>query len=372
MSQMTLYTLIMAGGKGERFWPLSTPEHPKPFLRLFSDRSLLQQTYDRALKLSAADHVFLIVGNQHAAVSREQLPELPPGRLLLEPTGRDTAAAIGYASLQLPEDALMLVLPADHLIPDADAFADTVRLAASFLNRRGEHALATFGIKPSRPETNYGYIQARSKENLAAARAPAAGSGRGRRSGPEQRRPAAAAAAKIHPVERFVEKPDRARAEEYVLHGSYYWNSGIFLWRVADIRRQIETHLPELWKSLARIRRTPRSFADLYSRLPKISIDYGVMEKAERVVVIPADFAWDDVGTWNSLTRVLPVDDNSNLVRGLHTGLQTTNCIIYAEDHTIATAGISDLIIVQKGNRTLVCTREYADRLKELLAKLSS
>ncbi|PWT93957.1 MAG: mannose-1-phosphate guanylyltransferase [Acidobacteria bacterium] len=343
-----LYVVIMAGGKGERFWPLSTPENPKPFLRLFTERSLLQQTFDRALTLVPKDRIYLIVGEKHKKISREQLPELDASHLLLEPTGRDTAAAIGYASTHLPADALMLILPADHLIPDPGAFADTVRQAATFVEKHG--GPATFGIHPTRAETNYGYIKAL-KKNIGSSEFP------------------------IHPVDRFIEKPDRIRATKFIKQASYYWNAGIFLWRVSRIQELIQQHLPELWEGLQQLKRARKSsaqFRRLYMELPKISIDFGVMEKADHVVVIPAHFAWDDIGTWTSLLRVLPVNTEGNLIRGNHFGLETTDCILYVESHTIATAGIRDLIVVQRGNQTLICSKRYADRLKELLAILPS
>lgn len=344
---LPLYAVILAGGKGERFWPLSTPELPKPFLRFFSDRSLLQQTYDRACRLASPDHVYLIVGEQHEKISREHLPELTARQLLLEPTGRDTAAAIGYASMHLPEDALMLVLPADHLIPDSEAFAATMRGAAEFLS--SQDGLVTFGIKPVRPETNYGYLKSLSVN-------------------------AGTSGFPVHPIDRFVEKPDRSRAEQYAQDSQYYWNSGIFLWRVSRIRQLIAQHLPELWSGLKALtaEMDPQRARDKYSALQRISIDFGVMEKAEKVFVIPASFVWDDIGTWNSLLRVLPADNQGNLLRGQVAALDTSNCIIYTDSHTMAVAGIHDLIIVQQGGKTLVCTREYADRLKELLAKLPS
>lgn len=333
----------MAGGKGERFWPLSTPENPKPFLRFFSDRSLLQQTFDRARKLAPVERIFLVAGRQHEALCREQLPELPQTQLLLEPTGRDTAAAIGYASLHLPADAFMLVLPADHLIPDTEQFAKDVNAALAHL---GKHeSLATFGIKPDRPETNYGYLKAL-PVNTGTPDSP------------------------VYQVERFVEKPDLKRAEEFFRLPGYYWNSGIFLWRVSLIQNLIERLVPDLWKGLQSLKAQPSNFDAIYSGLPRISIDFGVMEKAPSVVVAPAHFRWDDIGTWLSLLRILDVNPDRNLVWGSHTGLDTTDCIIYGESHTIATAGVRDLIIVQRGNNTLICSRDYANRLKELLSKL--
>jgi mannose-1-phosphate guanylyltransferase len=334
MSTENLYVVILAGGKGERFWPLSTPENPKPFLKFFSERSLLQQTFDRACSFVSSDHIFLVVGKQHEKISKEQLPELSAGQILLEPAGRDTAAAIGFASLPLPADALMLVLPADHLIPDQDLFANDIRIASDFAEKHGGPVI--FGIRPERPETGYGYVKA----------------------GETPFAPG------IYPVERFVEKPDRIRAEEYLQEGSFYWNSGIFLWQVSRIRELLEKHLPELWSGLKSNQK--------YETLPRISIDFGVMQKADHVVMVPASFRWDDVGSWNALPRILRTDDKGNLAWGSQVGPETTNCILYAESLTMVTAGIKDLVIVQRGDHILICHKDYADRLKELLAKLPS
>jgi mannose-1-phosphate guanylyltransferase len=343
----SLHAVILAGGKGERFWPLSKPETPKPFLQFFSDRSLLQQTFDRAQEFVPAERIYVIVGEQHEALSRNQLPQLDQSRLLLEPAGRDTAAAIGYASLHLPENALMLVLPADHLIPDTASFVRTMSSAATFVQEHG--GPCTFGIKPDRPDSNYGYIEA-TGQNLGSTELP------------------------VYPVRIFIEKPELQRAEEFIRMPYYYWNSGMFLWKVSRIRELIAKHLPELWSGLQQVfsAKGKSSFRQLYQSLPRISIDYGVMQKADRVVVVPAPFAWDDIGTWNSLLRILPADRWGNLVRGASAGIDTSDCVIYAESHTIATAGVHDLVIVQSGDQILVCSREYASRLKELLGKLPS
>ena len=334
MSTSSLYIVILAGGKGERFWPLSTPEHPKPFLKFFSERSLLQQTFDRAIHLVPADRILLVVGKQHEAISKEQLPELSEKQILLEPAGRDTAAAIGFASLHIPEEALMLVLPADHLIPEKDKFAADVQLACDFVKDHG--GPCTFGIKPDRPEAGYGYVKTM----------------------PDPVAPG------IFAVERFVEKPNLTKAEEYVRQESYYWNSGIFLWKVSRIQALLEKHLPELWMGL--------NSNVGYEQLPRTSIDFGVMQKADRVLMVPASFRWDDIGSWNALSRILQTDSEENLVWGDQTGLDTSNCILYTESHTMVTAGIRDLVIIQRGKHILICHRSYSERLKELLAKLPS
>lgn len=332
MSTSSLHIVILAGGKGERFWPLSTPDHPKPFLKFFSDRSLLQQTYDRARRLVPPERILLVVGKQHESIASEQLPELPAENILLEPVGRDTAAAIGFAAIHLSSEKLMLVLPADHLIPDVDRFVDDVASACAFTEKHG--GPCTFGIKPDRAETGFGYVKV--AENPIA---PG-----------------------VYSVERFVEKPNRELAQTYLEQSSFFWNSGIFLWKVQRISELLATHLPELWEGLTR--KHP------YGQLPKTSIDFGVMQKADQVIMVPASFRWDDLGSWNSLPRILSTDTEGNLIWGAHTGMDTADCILYADSHTMVTAGIRDLIIVQRGDHILICHKTYSDRLKELLAKL--
>jgi mannose-1-phosphate guanylyltransferase len=332
VSISSLNIVILAGGKGERFWPLSTAEHPKPFLKFFSERSLLQQTFDRARLLVPEERIFLVVGTQHEQISREQLPELSSDQILLEPAGRDTAAAIAYASTHLDPDSLMLVLPADHLIPDGERFAEDVTLACEYVRDHG--GPCTFGITPDRAETGYGYLKAGTKQ----------------------------LGKDLFSVEQFVEKPDREKAEDYVRQKSYYWNSGIFLWSVRRIQELLELHLPELWRGL--LERRP------YESLPRTSIDFGVMQKADRVVMVRASFRWDDVGSWNALPRILPTDNDGNLIWGSPALTESSNCIVYAESHKMIVAGIRDLVIVQRGNQILICHKSYSDRLKELLAKL--
>lgn len=340
-----LYAVILAGGKGERFWPLSTPEHPKPFLKLFSDRSLLQQTFDRATDVTTADRILVVVGEQHGILVRDQLPGISESQILLEPSGRDTSAAIGFASLHLPSDGVMLVMPADHIIPDRQQFARIVSNAVALVADHG--GPCTFGIVPSRPETNYGYILASSR-NV------------GPRDFP------------VFEVECFVEKPDPEKAAEFLRRGSYYWNSGIFIWTVSRIHELLAQHLPGLWDGIRSVYSEPdgERKRNLYASLSRISIDFGVMQKADRVVMVPAAFSWDDVGTWNSLPRILSLDENRNLVRGDHVGMETGDCILYAETLKMVTAGVQNLVIVQRGEHLLICHRDYADRLKELLVKL--
>jgi mannose-1-phosphate guanylyltransferase len=330
------YCVIMAGGKGERFWPLSTRRVPKPFVKLIGNRSMIQMTVDRALRLAPPDRVFIVLGEEHAITAREQLPELGRDQFIIEPTGRDTAPCIGFAAILLhlrnPE-AVMVVLPADHYVPDARLFAETISVAVACA-RKGDH-LVTTGIWPTRPETGYGYIHAVDK------------------------------AADVHElcyrINRFVEKPDEAKAARYLSEGGYYWNSGIFVWRVATVLKAMERHMPELRTGLGSIEEALRAenvgrVDELFGELQRISIDYGLMEKADNVLMVKAAFAWDDVGTWSSLRRTMALDENGNYISGRPVVcIDTTDCVIYGEDIRVGVVGVSNLVVVASKQGVLVC-----------------
>lgn len=338
----------MAGGRGERFWPLSTPETPKPFHKLIGDKSMLQRCVERIRPLFE-DDILLILESSHLELAKSQLPYIPDENYIIEPVGRDTAACIGLASIYLKRfapEAIMVVLAADHHIPDEAEFAKTLNAGIDFL--RENDSITTLGIEPDRPEIGYGYIE-RGEEvaNL---------DGFG-----------------IYKVERFVEKPDIDTARQYLESRKYYWNSGMFLWRNSLIQRLLSQFMPDHYRRLKVIAGsigTPEEQQTLeqeFSQLEKISIDFGVLEKAEDVFVIPASFKWDDVGTWTSLRRVLSPDENGNISRGKFLGLETQDCVICAQDQLIATMGVKDLVIVQANGKVLVTTKECAPDLKKLV-----
>jgi mannose-1-phosphate guanylyltransferase len=269
----------MAGGKGERFWPLSTAGTPKPFIKLIGDKTMIQMTVQRVAALVAKERIFVVLGREHVDVARGQLPELSEGQFIVEPEGRDTGPCIGFTALllgRLDPEGVMVVLPADQYIPDTDAFAACVSAAASCATQ-GDH-LVTIGITPTRPEKGYGYIHV------------------GERTG-------AGHTGSCFRVNRFVEKPDEARAAQYLADGNYFWNSGIFVWLTRVVLAGIERHMPELFKGLRAIEGAvaagdAQKVAEGFRGFQKISIDYGLMEKADNVLMVKADFAWDDVGTW--------------------------------------------------------------------------
>jgi mannose-1-phosphate guanylyltransferase len=346
------YCVIMAGGKGERFWPLSTKLVPKPFVRLIGDKSMIQMTVDRALRLVPADHIFVVLGEEHAAVAREQLPGLKGNQIIVEPAGRDTAPCIGFAAVQLQlkdPEAVMVVLPADHYVPDAGPFADTLTLAVRCA-LKGDY-LVTTGIQPTRPETGYGYIHAAEK--------------------------AAGVDESCYRISRFVEKPDKAKAVRYLSEGGYYWNSGIFVWKVKTVLRGMERHMPELRSSLHKMERALRigdeeEVAVLFGGLERISIDYGLMEKAENVLMVKAAFVWDDVGTWSSLRRTMALDGSGNYINGRPVCIDVRDSVIYADGVNLGLIGVSNLIVVASKEGVLVCdqrrdqeTRQIARMIEE-------
>jgi mannose-1-phosphate guanylyltransferase len=346
-----LYVVVMAGGSGERFWPLSTPAHPKQFPPLFEGRSSFQRTVERAETLVGRGHVLVATRQDLIPLVREQLPGFPEGNCIGEPVGRDTAACVGLAAAvveQRAPGASILVAPSDHCIAPLHAFEETVRRGLALLARIPE-ALVTLGIPPTGPETGYGYI-------LAGEAVPEY---------PVVRR-----------CQRFTEKPDRTTAERFVADGRYYWNSGIFLWRAATILEAIARHLPEHGAALAAIRAALGGPAErqtleaVFPRIPKVSIDVGVLEKAETVFMVPATFSWDDVGAWNALGRILPKDEAGNAVVGRHFGRDSHSCVVYGTTRPIATVGLRNLVVVETPEGVLVCPLDRAQEVKEIVRML--
>ena len=348
MGADNLYVAILAGGRGERFWPVSTPEIPKQFLALAGTgtATLLQQAAARAEGLASWERRFVVAGRAHAALVRAQLPDLMAENLVLEPVGRDTAGAIAlacaWASLR-EKDPRLLVMPADHAVPDAAAFREAVAVGLRVLEARPE-ALVTFGIAPTRPETGYGYVQV---------------------GDPVPGVPGAAWA------RRFAEKPDTATAQRYLTGGHYRWNSGIFLWRAIAIRNAMSEHLRshgDFIESLCHLgeEQWPRLLERDFPNLPKISIDYGIMEKASEVAVVMADFAWDDLGAWTAIPRVQPADERGNVVRGPARLVDVEDCILVSSGRPIGAVGLRGLVVVEGPGGVLVCPRERAQEVRRV------
>lgn len=346
------YFVIMAGGKGERFWPLSTELVPKPFVSVTGEGTLIELTVDRARRIVPLEHIFVVLGKEHLPVARKCLPRLPRENFIIEPAGRDTAPCVGLSAMMLHRrnpDAVMVILPSDHYVPDDAAFSrsieETVKAA-----RRGNH-LVTIGVVPGRPETGYGYIKTGNKVS-------------------------SALCADCFEVAQYVEKPNLAKARRYIKEGGYFWNAGIFVWRAEVLLEGLKNHMPDLHSGLLRFEKAlaagKNDLADtIFSRLPRVSIDYGLMEKARNVLMMPAPFTWDDVGTWTSLLRVLPTDQSGNVVRGKTLALDTSSCVIITDNTPVATLGVSGLVIVASRNGILVCDASKAQEVREIAKALS-
>lgn len=349
-----LHALIMAGGGGTRFWPRSRERRPKQFLTLAGDRSLLQQAYDRIEAMAPPERCWVITSKEHVEETRRQLPVLPADRVIGEPYRRDTAACIGLgAALIARQDpaAVMIVMPADHVIEPVQEFRRAVHVAEQMA---GEHpaSLITFGITPTYPATGYGYIH-RSDE---LARRQGIG---------------------VYRVHEFREKPSQEVAEGFVASGEYFWNSGIFVWKAATILRELKEHQPKLAQAVERIAeawQSPQGLAVLsreYELLERISIDFAVMERAREKLVVQAPYRWDDVGSWLALERMNPQDANGNTVLGQYCGLKTHDCVIVGDaEHLVTTLGVNNLLIVQDGNATLVADRRDEGAVKLLVDEL--
>lgn len=345
------HVVVMAGGSGTRFWPASRRDRPKQFLSLASDRPLLAATVDRVLPTFPPDRIWVVTNEATAAATREMLPVLPADRVLGEPEGRDTAACVGWAATVLRRhdpDAICLVLPADHVIADESRFRSALGAAGDWVETHG--GLLTFGIVPTRPETGYGYLQIGSRSAHQGAFA-------------------------VHALDRFVEKPDAERAARYLESGDYLWNSGMFAWRATDLLAEIERQLPVLAAGLARLGKSDgdaqRLLAQVYPSLPRVSVDFGVMEGAERCWTIPVDFGWSDVGSWPALVEVLSADASGSVQRGRVVALDATDCVLVADGPAVAAVGVRGLVVVATADAVLVVPRDQAQRVKEVVAVLA-
>lgn len=359
---MAMYAAILAGGSGTRLWPLSTTDHPKQFLRLVGDRTMLQATVDRIAPLVASDQTYVITSGDYTPLVLEQLPDLPPGNVVAEPVGRGTAASIGLAATLIAArdpHAVMVSLASDHLVADAQGFQAALRFGAD-LAAQGK--LVTLGITPTYPETGFGYIQ------FGAAL---------------ERRDELTA----HTGDAFKEKPVRAEAERYLASGNYVWNASIFMWRVDRILEEIARHVPEVSAVLRAIaaavgpdgQMTPsveRAMREAWPRLTaSVTIDVGVMEKVSDLAVIPIDVGWNDIGGWAQVADLHPADDSGNVVVGLtpadYVHRDSSDTLVYSTTgRVIATVGVADLIIVDTEDAVLIVPRRDAQRVRELVEEM--
>ena len=341
----TAWAVVLAGGVGARFWPVSTPGRPKQLLPLAGDRPILAQTVDRIRPLIPLERVRILTGRALAPPILDTIPELDPDSLWLEPRARGTAPVLAWAATQIVRidpDAVMISLHADHVIEPEDRFRDLLA-AVSVLCAR-ERRLFTLGVVPARPETGYGYIRL-------GASVPGAGLD-----------------VQAFEVERFVEKPARALAEEYVASGDYLWNSGIFVWPAALLLEQLRLHTPEIAPLLPLL--DEGRVDEFFDRAPTISIDEALLERSDRVAVARASFSWDDVGAWDAVARTRAGDGSGNVGVGDAWFVDAGGCIAWADEGAVVVFGARDLVVVRANGITLVVPRERAPELKKMLEKL--
>lgn len=342
--------LIMAGGRGERFWPKSRKNYPKQFLNLTDDnKTMIQLTVDRISSLVDREDIFIVTNKDYKALVRQQLPDIPEENILCEPVGRNTAPCIGLGAVHIQKkykDALMVVLPSDHLVKFPNLFLATVQDACRIAEKRSN--LVTIGIAPDYPETGYGYIKFRQDK-------------------PEGR---------AYQVERFVEKPTLKMAKEYLDSEEYLWNSGMFVWKISSILENISRCMPDTYSRLMRIQDAiedenyelilEREFHGMESQ----SIDYGVMEKAKDIYILPGSFGWDDVGSWLAVGRIKKSDELGNVVSGNVITVGSRECVIQAGNKLIAAVGLEDTVVVDTEDATLICAKDHAGDIKKVLENL--
>ncbi|HKB87126.1 MAG TPA: mannose-1-phosphate guanylyltransferase [Ignavibacteriaceae bacterium] len=346
---MTLFAVIMAGGIGSRFWPRSKKKTPKQLLNIFGPNTMIQETVRRLNGIVPEENIFIITNKVQRDEIVRQLPGIPEENIIEEPFGRNTAACVGLASVVVKAkctDAVTLILPADHIIKDIEDFHKTLREAADFADK--SKGLVTIGIKPTRPETGYGYIQM--EENQVADH--------------------------VHKVYTFAEKPNYATAVRFLESGDFYWNSGMFIWHVDAILNEIEKYMPDLHEGLTELKPAISNpdfydaLANVYGKLRNISIDYGIMEKSQNVYLIKGEFSWSDVGSWEEVYQLTNKDENGNALVGHVFTEMTVDSYIYSPDKFTSVIGVDNLIIINTDNALLVCRRDKSQDVKKIVDHL--
>lgn len=348
------FAVILAGGKGERFWPLSTSRMPKQFLSLVGGKPLLAQAIDRLEGLIPASQIFVITNKDLVSMTRKSAPALPARNIIGEPFGRDTAAAIAAGAALVKHrdpDGVFCVLTADHIMGNISLFRKTLK--ACLTRARHEHVLITIGIKPRDPNTGYGYIEAE---------------------------PGSITVGGIRfcRARRFVEKPNLAKAKKYFDSGNYYWNSGMFVWSVSTLERAFKKYRPVLWNLVQTLARSAgragfdRALRNGYKPLEKISIDFALMEKADNIAMARGEFRWDDVGSWTAIEDHIPRNAEGNVLVGNCESVHAHDNIVLSNDRLTALVGVHDLIVVQAMGVTLICPKDRAQEVKKLVEKLKA
>ncbi len=345
------YAVIMAGGSGTRLWPLSCGKRPKQALTLVGERSMFQYAVDRVREKFGIQHLLIVTQREHCSLLSAQAPDIAPDNYIIEPFGRGTAPAIGLAAICLHRwgpDTVMAVLPADHYISNIPRFINILNAACKAASRGH---LVTLGIKPTSASCGFGYIKQGAIIDTIDG-------------------------FPVFSVSRFVEKPDATKAIRMVESGEYTWNSGMFIWRVDAILNEFKRHMPAFFTQLQEIEKSVGSSGfqsaidRIWPEVAKETIDYGIMEKAQSVAVIPADIGWRDVGSWSSLFELLPLDRSGNAVKGRHVGIDTHDTLVFGDKRLIATIGIKDMIIVDTEDALLLCPKDREQEVRDIVRLL--
>ncbi|RMD88789.1 MAG: mannose-1-phosphate guanylyltransferase [Calditrichaeota bacterium] len=344
-----LFGLIMAGGSGTRFWPKSRHKTPKQLLRIYGEKSMIQNTVDRLKPLIEKEGLFIVTTEAQTDEIKKQLPFIPNQNIIVEPKGKNTAPCIGLSALYMEKidpEGVMVVVPADHLIQDNEIFIQTLKAGVQIATEKD--CLVTIGIQPSYPSTGYGYIQYNDEV-------------------------ANINGVSICRVKTFAEKPNLETARRFLESGEFLWNSGIFIWKVKTILREIEEYLPHLYDGLLEIKaalgteKENQVIERVYCQIKSISIDYGVMEHAKNVLVLKGQFGWNDLGSWDEVYKLYPKDENENALIGQHIVIDAKGCYVDAPDKLVAVLGVNDLIVVDTKDALLICRRDRAQDVKEIV-----
>lgn len=343
-----LTALIMAGGKGTRFWPLSTEEKPKQFLNLIGEETMIQMTINRIKPIIPIERIFVCTGEMYVDLVKEQLPELPERNIIVEPEGRNTAPCIALSAMVIDryyKNSNMVVLPSDHLIKDEEEFRNTILAAHSFIKEKDE-AIVTLGMNPSRPEVGYGYIKCSSdilKSNDF----------------------------RVIKVDAFVEKPNLDTAKRYLREGNYLWNGGMFIWSINNVINQIKMYSADTYNALIDVmevseEKLQETINNTYENTEAISIDYAVLEKSNDVYVIPSSFGWDDVGSWEALDRYREKDELGNVLVGQSKVVKANNNLVISSSNSVVVEGLSDIYVIENDGKVLVGHKSNVANVKEL------
>lgn len=343
-----LCALIMAGGKGERFWPLSTDKKPKQFLKLLGKETMIQMTINRIKDLIPLERIFVVTGKRYKDLVIDQLPELPKKNIIIEPIGKNTAPCITLSAFNIEKqykNATIVVLPSDHIIKNEEKFRSVIEASNCFIEEN-QDSIITLGIRPNRPETGYGYIKCNKTTSIVKG-------------------------LKIKNVEMFVEKPNQEKAEEYLKDENFLWNGGMFVWKAKYILRLMEKYLKNTYDVIKEItygleEEYEEKLKNSYNLVDNVSIDYAIMEKAENIYVIPSDFGWDDVGTWYSIERYMSKDENNNVCVGNIMNINSKNNIIVGKNKPVIISGLEDIFVVESDDVILIGKKDDIENIKSI------